>query len=263
MKKYFVIFKNSLQANLAYRFNTFSLFFAECLSLLVFVYLWISIYHQGNQMGDYTLKGLVIYYVFSKFIILTVRAGDVGRVVGNAIREGGIINYLVRPINFLHKEIASHLGVIMHKIFIYLPIFLLIIFIFLKNINFTFVSILLFFISLFVAIAINFLIFYIVGILTFFLGFVAGLNFAVYTIAHFLSGSLIPIDLFPKYLFDIINYLPFKYMAFVPISIITGKITTENAIYSLGIGCIWILLLYFFAVLLYNIGIKKYEAYGV
>ncbi len=263
MKKYFVIFKNSLQANLVYRFNTFALFLSEGLSLLVFVYLWMSIYYQGNQMGNYTFKGLIIYYIFSKFVILTVNASDVSRLVGDAIREGKIVSFLTKPLNFLRKELFYYLGGVVYKFIVFTPIFLLAIFLFFKDINFGGLPLLLFWLFVFIAIIINFLIQYIVGILAFYFGSVFGLSFAAFTISHFLSGSLVPVDLFPPVLLTVTKYLPFKFIVFVPISIITGRIEMGEIFPLLGTSLVWIIVLYLSANILYKKGLNKYEAYGI
>jgi ABC-2 type transport system permease protein len=112
------------------------------------------------------------------------------------------------------------------------------------------------------AVAINFLIFYMVGISTFYFGFVIGFNFIVSTIASLFSGNFIPLDILPPYLLNIANYLPFKFIVFVPISIITGKISLDNAPIILLSGFAWTIMLYLSAVILYKQGLKRYEAFG-
>jgi ABC-type uncharacterized transport system permease subunit len=113
MKKYLTVFKNSLQVNLAYRFDVFAAFFSEFLSLTVLIYLWISIYHQGNQIGGYSLDALIGYFILSKFITIVVDSVDMAWLIGDTIREGEILNYLTKPINFLYKNFFHYLGALL------------------------------------------------------------------------------------------------------------------------------------------------------
>ncbi|KKR21428.1 MAG: hypothetical protein UT48_C0008G0005 [Parcubacteria group bacterium GW2011_GWE2_39_37] len=259
-KKYWVIFKNKLQASFAYRVNFFASFIAEGLSLVIIVYLWLSIYHQGGKIGNYTLGGLILYFIISKFINLTVRSYDAARYVGEIIRLGDFNNYLLKPLSFFGHTVAYFSAVITYNLIIFSILFSPLLFF--GKIEFTIVNLFYFFISLIIAFFLNFLFYYAVGISSFFFGYIAGLNFMMWGINSFFSGNLIPIDLFPKYLVTINNFLPFKYMVFVPISIITNKYTENEIFLNLFFGLSWVLILVIFTNVLYKKGIKKYEAYS-
>lgn len=262
VKKYWLIFKNSVQTALAYRFNTFASLISEGLVFAVMAYLWLSVYHQGNKIGDYTLKGLILYYLLTRFINLTIKSWDIGRIVGEVIRHGEISQYLVKPLSFIGENFVANLGAIFYRVFIYAIVFLAIILFGFKA-NFPTAAVFIYFsLSIAIAIVINFLIFYTVGISTFYFGFVMGFNFIVSTIASFLAGNFIPLDILPSYLLNIANYLPFKFIAFIPVSIITGKISLDNAPVILLSGFAWIIILYLFSVILYKQGLKRYEAFG-
>mgnify|MGYP001613307655 CR=1 FL=1 len=249
-RKYWVIFKNSMQTALAHRFNTFTSLISEALVFVVMAYLWLSIYYQGNKIGDYTLKGLIIYYLLTRFISLTIKSGDTGRIVGDAIRNGEISQYLVKPLSFLGENFAANLGVIFYRVFIYAIVFLAIILFGFKT-NFPAPAVFIyFFLSIAMAVAINFLIFYMVGISTFYFGFVQGFNFNASIIASLFSGNFIPLDILPPYLLSIANYLPFKFIAFIPVSIITGKISLDNAPIILLSGFAWVIILYLSSIIL-------------
>ncbi|MBI4812128.1 ABC-2 family transporter protein [Candidatus Falkowbacteria bacterium] len=260
-KKYWHIFKNSFQAGLVYRFNVFTSFFTAALSLVIFIYLWFSIYNQGGRLGDYNLRELIIYYIVSSFIALIIKAKDIGWVIGDEIRLGGISSYLVRPISFLYKSFFDNLGqaALMAAIFgvaVFAPL------LFLQNFFSLFTGVL-FAASVFLAVCLNFLIFYLVGISTFYFGFVMGFNFIMINIASFLSGGFIPLDLLPKWLFIISAWLPFKYLIFYPISIAMGKVNGYEALSGLGAGVLWMMILFLAAKILFKRGLKKYEGFGL
>lgn len=261
MKKYWTVFKNSLQINLAYRSDVFAVFFSEFLSLTVLIYLWISIYHQGNQIGGYSLGALIGYFVLSKFITIVVDSVDMAWLIGDTIREGAILNYLTKPINFLYKNFFHYLGAVTCRLVIYFFILFLII-LATKALLPTPITLFYFFVSLFIAIAINYLIDYLIGVSTFYFGFIMGLNFIMFGIISFFSGRVIPIDLLPAWLEAVANLLPFKYIIFLPIEIFSSKIDLLSTFWQLAGGFVWIIILFIFAKLLYANGLKKYEAYS-
>lgn len=257
MGKYWIIFKNSFQTNLVYRTDTFLMLFFEAFSLLFLVYLWLSIYNQGNQVGDYSLHGLIFYYVFMNFISASIGAWSVGDRMGGIIGGGDISNYLVKPLSLMADMFFDNLGGIAQRLLIHSSLALGIILIFKP---FADSNLFYFAISLVIAVIINFLIFYIIGLTTFYFGVNFGVSLLVFNAIQFFSGSLVPLDIFPKALLDISNYLPFKFLAFIPVSLLNGKIGWSN-IYFLE-GAVWISVLLLFAHVLYKNGLRRHESYG-
>jgi len=266
MKKYFIIFKNSVQTNLAYRFNTFTSFLTEGVFLIVLLYLWTSIYRQGGHIGAYSLAGLVMYFVLSRFVALITMYDDTAKKMNEEISEGGAINYFLKPLNYLHKEYAYKLGTVAYRIVLYSLILFLILLVLhrlsLSGIISSLPELIFFFAVLMIGITINFLIFFIVGLLSFHFDRIQGLNFTIITFASLFSGNMVPLDLFPKYLFWLGNFLPFKFVVFIPISIATRKISLLESPALIVTGLAWVAGLYFFARGMQYFSFKKYEAYG-
>lgn len=257
MKKYWVIFKNSFQARLTYRADTFLMLFFEAFTLLFLIYLWFSVYSQGNQVGDYSLKGLIFYYIFINFITSSISAWSVSDQMAGIIGSGDISNYLIKPISLTLDMFFDNMGGLMQRFLIHFSLALGIILIYkpFASYNLSYFAI-----SLIVAVIINFLIFYIIGLTTFYFGVNFGFAFLVFNFTNFFSGSLVPLDILPKIFLSISNYLPFKFLAFIPISVLSGKLEW-NYMYLLG-GCIWILVLFFISRILYKQGLKRHESYG-
>jgi len=247
---------------MAYRFNAFVFLFSELLSLVVVIYLWLSIYKQGNTIAGYSLRALIIYYIFAKFITLTIKSLDQARIIGDQIRHGELNGNLLKPINYLFEKFFSSLGQISFRIIIYIIIAL---FVYLLGFDiFSSAPAFIYFILSFIlAIIINFLIYYIIGVSVFYFGYIVGFNFIMMGIISFFSGNLIPLDILPSWLYGFARYLPFQYIDFIPISIATGRLPIENISRILFIGLIWAVILYIFSFFIYKIGVKKYEAFSV
>lgn len=262
MNKYWIIFKNGFQTRLAYRFNTAIGFVAQSLSLLIMVYLWLSIYRQGGTIGSYGLTELISYYILTQFIILTIQYHDVGREIGDIIRQGELNTYLLKPASLLGWSLARNLGGLAYNLVLYLAILASVLFLW-PGLTFPEPAALgLFLLCLGLGFAISFLISCIVGLLTFYLGFVMGLNYIVWSITSFLAGQTLPLDLLPPALTRLLDWLPFQFIAFVPISVANGRLTPAEFWPLFGLGLLWAAALFATAKLIYYKGLKKYEAYS-
>jgi len=263
MKKYWFIFINSIQTSFAYRFNVFATLFAELVSLAVFAYLWVSIYRQGQTLGDYSLNNLILYYVLTKFIILTIKYYEVGRNVGEAIREGDINTFLVMPLSFQGEFFFNYLGNVFYRSFVYLLIFIFLFSLTPLNFDIHYLVVLKMFLGLAMAVLINFQFFYMVGVSTFYFGFVIGFNFIMQGITAFFAGAIIPVDLFPTWLQVINNLLPFKFITYFPVAIALNKIDGQELYFQFLVGFCWLIILFFVNQLIFKNGVKKYEAIGI
>ncbi len=262
MGKYIFVLKNSIQRQLFYRFNTLAIILSGFINFGVLFYFWNSVYMQGNQVGNYTLQEIVSYYFLVAILGFFVRPIDVAWRIGDDIRFGGITSVLLRPINYFWYNLFESLGSLIFITLAYIP-FVAVISFFIKDtlkissdpfvIFFSFISVVL-------AFLINFIIFYAVGISSFYFGMVKGLNYSVFIISMFLSGSIIPLSLFPKSFISFLDFLPFKYVFFVPIEILSGRINPEINFLIIPLG--WIIGLSIVSFFIYKYGVKKYEGYG-
>lgn len=257
MKKYWVTFKNGFQASLVYRIDLFLMLFFEAFTLLFLIYLWFSVYNQGSYVGDYTLKNLIFYYIFMNFISSSINAWNVARQMEDFISSGEVSVYLVKPLSFMLDMFFDNLGGMIQRLLIHFSLALGIFFIFKP---FLYSNLFHFIISLFIAIIINFLIFYILGLSTFYFGVNFGISFFVFGIIQFFSGALIPLDVLPEAFLNISDYLPFKFLVFIPVSVLSGKLEW-GSLYLLE-GGMWIVILFILAKILYSNGLKRYESYG-
>lgn len=262
MKKYILVVKNNVQSNLMYRFSTVAIFAGQALVFIFFFFLWNSIYASGKQIGSYSLKGMISYYLVLNLLYLTIKNNNVAWWVGDEIRLGEINNSIQKPFNYFGYIFAVTVGRLIYCLLVY-SLFYLLLFILLKNnieVSGNFYTIMLFVFLALLGFVINFLISYIIGLSAFWLGMIMGLNFALSTIITFLEGGIVPLDLLPGYINRINDFLPFKYVIFTPISLFTNRINFTWEI--IAIPVLWITGLFILARFVYNKGIKKYEGYG-
>ena len=85
----------------------------------------------------------------------------------------------------------------------------------------------------------------------------------IYLVLFFvMSGYLFPLDLFPGWLRVLTQWLPFRYQIGLPVEIITGALTLPQALELLARQWAWAVVMVGGAFLLWNRGVKRYQAYG-
>ena len=248
---------------MVYRINVFLLLISRVVAFIIFVLLWSAIYRQGSRIGDYSLAELVSYYALVGFIGFIVQGVDVAWRVGDQIRLGEVTNYILRPVNYLWSVISTVLGKSFFNLMI--ALFLGVCFaLFKPSLALEFLGQfdrnIFFAISLVFSFSIFVFFFYIIGMLTFWLGTAQGLSFLIQMIMYFLAGSIIPLNLLPKTLIAVNDFLPFKYIVWFPIQIFTGKVALDPSIFFPAM--IWAVVLYFLAVIIYKKGTERYEGFG-
>jgi ABC-2 type transport system permease protein len=263
MHKYFLFIKIGMQEMMMYRFNFFSWFFVEGIGALIMAYIWLSIYKEGNVVGGYSLRDMIVYYVVSRIIGMIVIADDIAYKVSDDIHNGKLINNILKPINYLRSVFATNLGATITALLLSLPVVVLILTLFPNYINPSLFSILLFILSLLLATAISFLTTTIVGMVAFFMDNIVGVIFLNWMLLSLFSGRMLPNDIMPSYVQTISNYLPYKYMTFSSLQIITSKISIRDSIIDVLISFFWVLVLAVINKYIFKIGIKRYESYGI
>lgn len=262
MNKYLLFFKNSISEALIYRSHIFMLIISQVISLFVFVFLWKAIYAEGNQIGGYYLNGLISYYILSAIISFVIQGVDVAWRIGDEIRLGNITNFILKPISYFWSTFWTVLG----KSFLNLVVSLMLLIpmtLFVANFfgnNFNLIRLCFFIFSILTAFIIFVLFFYVIGLATFWLGEVRGFNFLIRMCMFFLAGNIIPLDLLPKVISSINNFLPFRFITWFPIAIWSGKTELNLSIFIPAL--IWIMILGVLANFIFKKGLEKYEGQG-
>ena len=76
------------------------------------------------------------------------------------------------------------------------------------------------------------------------------------------SGYLFPLDLFPDWLRAISGWLPFRFMIGVPVEVMTGAHGFDEAVMLVARQWGWAAALALGAVLLWNNGVRRFQAFG-
>lgn len=223
--------------------------------------LWSSIYQGDAELviKGYNFDQMITYHIWA-FVVGLLAQGHTALNLALDIRMGRISSYLIYPFNFWEFHTASFLGFQVLQLCI--ASLSLIIFSLIGILpGFTWADLLLgigicLYVSFF-----WFLLQYFTGILSFWLEETWILRVILQLITVFLSGAIIPLDLFPDFLREVLFYTPFPYLTYYPIKIFMGQ--EVNLLNFFAVITSWIGVLFVINSLIWKRGMRLYTAAGM
>ena len=86
--------------------------------------------------------------------------------------------------------------------------------------------------------------------------------FILFAFEYIAGGHLFPLDILPPWLAHALNFTPFPYQLFFPVSVYLGRTTGLELWRGLAIEASWVILFYLVARVTWARGIRKYTAFG-
>lgn len=266
MKKYLSVFKISFQQEFAYRANFIVWRIRNILQIFLVFFLWDAVFSDPGKVIFGYDRAKILTYVFGLFIVrafvLSARAME----VAGEVSRGDLSNYLIKPVSYfkywLTRDISSKaLNLVFASIEVTIFYFILKPPFFLQTNPALLMG---FLASLALAVFIFFVLLFITSAVPFWMPEVAwGAQFLVIAIViEFLSGALFPIDILPSAIQNILYLTPFPYLIFFPLQIYLGKIEGFLVVKGLLISLFWAVVLWFSLKVIWNKGLKVYQAHG-
>jgi len=263
--KYRHAFLVGLQSNLVYRWNfairaAFSLF-----HLVVIFVLWGAAFQGKTQIGNFDLGQTMTYFIMILTLQFFIGAFSEDYQISEEIRNGLINQFLLKPINYFLYRISIFVSArLVSGLLAMIP--LLLILPLLKH-HISLPSdpwrLMLGFPAMAMSALIQFTIAYCFGMLTFWFLEIQSFIILSFAIETLLGGQVFPLDLMPKWLFDISHYLPYYYQMYFPVAIFTGRIAGyAEVLAGLGIQAFWVVVLLGCANLLWARGLRRHTAVG-
>ncbi|MBD5534787.1 MAG: hypothetical protein HDQ99_03825 [Lachnospiraceae bacterium] len=268
VKKYTYSFQISIRNSIEYRFDFVTSFLFKFLPVFINFFLWKIIYLSSGGIIE-TIKGMTLnrvvsYIIIIQFVDALISPDGVDFKVMSEIKEGELSKYLLKPINYF----SYNLSLIVAKKVLFIPpviaTYVIVSLLFHEYIVLYqgLVDILLFIPALLLAFFIRYYIAIILGLIGFFLTEVSSLYIMTNRIILFLSGMLFPLVFLPDTLLTVFSCLPFYYITYFPSMIAIGALNVKEILFGYCISTIWFVGLYIIAVIMWRIGLKKYESVG-
>lgn len=278
---WWTFFKISINERLVYRADFMLGTLMRFLPTLTQIFLWWAIYDvissaesadsaagPDGKIANYGYGDMVAYYLM--VIISRAFSSMPGLTPGiaNQIRNGEIKKFLIQPVDMQGCLLMQRIA---HKLVYYLIATLPFALVFFLCRDF-FVNgwppadvLTVFFLSLILSFLLGFFLESCIGLIGFWFLEVTSLTFIYMLMNFLLSGHMFPLELLPSdpvNIRGIVEFLPFKYLAYFPAAVFLGKVEGAEMYRGLIVEIGWV---FFFIVLsrvLWWKGIKRYSGFG-
>ncbi len=263
LSKWSETIKLALVNKLAYKVNFLLIVLGPSIVFFIIKYnLWSAIFNTSSVdvIRGYSLETMIEYQMWT-LIIALIGKGHTSMNLAVDIRLGKISTYLIYPFNFWQYHtsqfMASQLMQTLSALAIVALAFLLNVFVGVSLVSFLQGFVLTLVVSLF-----WFACQYLIGTLAFWLDETWVLRVILITITSFLSGSLLPLEIFPDWFASNLFYTPFPYLTYIPVKTFMGEspVTFLKALINI---ILWSLPLVALCAFVWRQGLKKYTGAGM
>lgn len=259
--KYLRIFLLAIQSNLVHRSDIIIWFIVGMIPAFTLVLVWFAILGDRASIQGYTRGDFIVYYFFQT-ISWYIVGGTFARPLGTKIKFGEVNKTLLKPYSLVLEQAISEQGWKVISFLLSLPAIVIFYLVFhsIINIHFTIPQISLIVVSLIFGALIFASIDAIVGCCAFWLPELWPLADLFDILLQLFGGRLIPLLLMPLSLQVTANFLPFKYIFYIPTLIFLNK--SSNPVLDILTQGVVLLVVFLCYKLVWRAGIKKYEAVG-
>jgi ABC-2 type transport system permease protein len=227
-------------------------------------WLWKVLYTQKAGAFDISLEQMVTYALLASVMGMVMRpGGNVAYLIAQKVKSGEIVMDMLKPLDFHLHMLARNVGEVVFFAFtLGVPSFLVAYFFLGMRLPADLSKGLLFILSLAMGYGVMFSLNYLLGLLSVFTVDIRNISWAYNAVVRFFSGSDIPLWIFPLFLVQIANFLPFKCTYAIPLSIYIGKLTPFETAAALALQSFWLAALVIVGRLVWQQAHKQLTAQG-
>ncbi|MCR4657726.1 MAG: ABC-2 family transporter protein [Lachnospiraceae bacterium] len=262
MRKYLDLSVIGIKEHTAYANSVWANFLSKVIYLYMQFSLWNALFSSNTGRNIPLSRDDTIRYIIMATIISTFMECDVIAWINQQIQSGDVANQLIRPVNYKAMIFSKHLGTSMVRLVLYAVPLSLTVAVFYHKPLLCREQIIYGIISVLLAYMIQFLYSLIIGLMAFWLIVTWPLNMLLAAIYKLLSGSWIPVAMFPDLLSKINMLLPFRAIYAIPVTIITTSMDQESIFSDIGVQLIWLVILFLLSELTWVVGKNKLVVQG-
>jgi ABC-2 type transport system permease protein len=262
MHKALAISKTVFAQYLVYRLSFILWRVRVITTLFLTFFLWSAAYQNKLQVFHYSRAQINTYILLVYLIGMIAYSSRLGD-LASQIRNGAIINKLLKPFPFLRFSFVSELvDKVLNLCFGILEILLLLWF-FKPEIFWQTDLVALVFSVLAVVLGaiISFFILFSLSLIAFWSTEIWAPRFIFFVLISVASGTYFPLDILPQFFYRLLLLSPFPYFTYLPTKIYLEGISLEHML-LLGLAFLWVIISYFFARFLWRKGMREFSFFG-
>lgn len=245
LRVYLEFTRKSFQRAAAYRFDAWTRVLGNCVTLILWGFIWYALYRGEGIVNDVTFHTTLSYVLVSQALQGIHGAGTPLWEIQHRVRTGDIAMEMLRPYDYPTRMLFADLGsMLFYFVAAILPLYLVIFIVVQPVFPTTLSGWGLFLLSATLGYLIRYSIELTFGLFSFWLVETGGVEDIFYFSISLFSGSLVPLWFFPDWLETLAGYLPFQGIYFVPNAIFVGELTGSAATAAVLTQVVWLVICY-------------------
>lgn len=256
------------QALLAFYSTEFSNYRAEFVIYLIggtqpliMLFIWVTLNNSGQLRSDYTSTHFICYFLLI-YAVRNCNAMWFPWALDDEIRQGDLSFKLLRPVNPYWNYLAYQLADNVIRVPLMLPFLIGGFYVTSAYVELSLGHLPLAILALLGGIAIHFYANFLMGTASFWLERTRALEMMYYSMLILLGGAIVPLELFPDGLRQLVLFTPFPYLLGFPVDIAMGNLSTAELIRGFVTQVSWILVIGLAGRAFWRAGIKSYSGAG-
>ena len=240
------IFQRLWQVNWAeqwqYRANLIMYLLYWLVSPIIYLAVWTSIAASKGSVNGLTVNDFTTYYM-TLLIVDQITSNIVLHTFAYKVQDGSLSGELVRPIHpMLTNALVNNIAFKILTIMGFVPIWTILYFLFKPDFgNVTWVGILLSIPAMILGFLVGFLLSAAITSLAFWTTRVYSIYEFYYALMLLFSGQFVPLQLMPKLIQDIAQFLPFQLLIYFPVQLILGNLSSAQIMQGYVVGLVWLI----------------------
>ena len=246
-----------------YRANLLMYQFYWLVSPIVYLSVWVTVANNQGSVGGLTANDFVAYYLI--LLIVDQLTSDITiHILGYKIQDGTLSGDLIRPVHpILTAILVNNIAFKALSFLALVPIWGVLLLLFRPDFHTVSAqSLLLAAPGILIGFGISFLLGAALTCVAFWTTRVYSVSEFYFALVTLFSGQFVPLQLMPRVIQDIAQFLPFQMYRYVPIEIILNRLPPEVILRDYAIGLVWLVLSWFIFATVWREGVKRFSAVG-
>jgi ABC-2 type transport system permease protein len=264
MKLFWSFARQAFHSSAIYRFEFWLRVINNFVWMFSAYWLWRVLYTQKAGAFGISLDQMVTYALVSSIISITLRpSGDVAYLISEKVKTGEIVMDILKPLDFHMHTLARNVGETMFTlVFLGVPTALIAYFLLGMSLPAGLGNGILFVVSVGIGYGVMFSLSYLLGMLAVFTIDIDNIWWAYGAVTRFFSGSEVPLWLFPLFLSQVADLLPFRCAYAIPLSIYIGKFSPEETAAEVAFQIFWLAFLVIIGRLIWRLAHRRLTVQG-
>ena len=232
-------------------------------SPVVYLAVWVTVANSQGSVGGLTANDFIAYYM--TLLIVDQLTSDITiHVLAYKIQDGTLAGDLLRPVHpILTGTLVNNIAFKALSFIALIPIWFVLNLLFRPNFDaVTAQSLLLAVPGILLGFAISFLLGATITCVAFWTTRVYSLSEFYFALITLFSGQFVPLQLMPRIVQDISQFLPFQMFKYVPIEVILNRMPMDVVLRNYAAGLVWLVISWFLFRWIWREGIRRFSAVG-